>query len=168
MSQKAVSDALGAIKSDKHSQTALSNIDLNTLQGEGYVGWYYAGGGNNCANRPAGVDVFGLEVGRSAFGYYFQVLTSIGNSRFIRTYGSSWTAWKKLAITDDIPTKVSQLTNDSDFATVSQVNAKYTKPSGGIPKSDLASSVQTSLGKADTAFQGSMELQGTTLYITLP
>lgn len=40
-----------------------------------------------------------------------------------------------------------------DLATTSQVNAKYTKPSGGIPKTDLASSVQTSLGKADTALQ---------------
>ena len=32
-------------------------------------------------------------------------------------------------------------------------NAKYAKPSGGIPKTDLASAVQTSLGKADTALQ---------------
>ncbi len=32
-------------------------------------------------------------------------------------------------------------------------NGKYSKPSGGIPKSDLASTVQTSLGKADTALQ---------------
>ena len=38
-----------------------------------------------------------------------------------------------------------------DLATTSQVNAKYTKPSGGIPKTDLASDVQTSLGKADNA-----------------
>jgi hypothetical protein len=29
----------------------------------------------------------------------------------------------------------------------------YSKPSGGIPKSDLASAVQTSLGKADTSLQ---------------
>lgn len=29
----------------------------------------------------------------------------------------------------------------------------YSKPSGGIPASDLASAVQTSLGKADTAYQ---------------
>ncbi len=29
----------------------------------------------------------------------------------------------------------------------------YSKPSGGIPKNDLASDVQTSLGKADTALQ---------------
>jgi hypothetical protein len=31
----------------------------------------------------------------------------------------------------------------------------YSKPSGGIPKSDLAQAVQTSLGKADTAVQPS-------------
>jgi len=34
-------------------------------------------------------------------------------------------------------------------------NAKYDKPSGGVPKTDLASAVQTSLGKADTALQDS-------------
>ena len=32
-------------------------------------------------------------------------------------------------------------------------DAKYSKPSGGIPKTDLASAVQTSLGKADSALQ---------------
>ena len=36
---------------------------------------------------------------------------------------------------------------------VAEVAAKYVKPAGGIPKSDLASAVQTSLGKADTAVQ---------------
>lgn len=35
----------------------------------------------------------------------------------------------------------------------STADAKYTKPTGGIPKTDLASAVQTSLGKADTALQ---------------
>lgn len=33
------------------------------------------------------------------------------------------------------------------------LNGKYVKPSGGIPATDLASAVQTSLGKADTALQ---------------
>ncbi len=33
------------------------------------------------------------------------------------------------------------------------INSKYTKPTGGIPETDLASDVQTSLGKADTALQ---------------
>ena len=35
----------------------------------------------------------------------------------------------------------------------SYADAKYSKPSGGIPKTDLASDVQTSLGKADSALQ---------------
>jgi hypothetical protein len=44
---------------------------------------------------------------------------------------------------------------DSDIASASTWNAKgtYSKPSGGIPASDLASAVQTSLDKADTAYQ---------------
>lgn len=39
-------------------------------------------------------------------------------------------------------------------------NGKYNKPSGGIPKTDLASSVQTSLGKADTALQEHQDISG--------
>lgn len=39
-------------------------------------------------------------------------------------------------------------------------DAKYTKPSGGIPKTDLASAVQTSLGKADTALQTHQDISG--------
>lgn len=35
----------------------------------------------------------------------------------------------------------------------SALNGKYAKPSSGIPKTDLASEVQTSLGKADSALQ---------------
>ena len=36
-------------------------------------------------------------------------------------------------------------------------SGKYSKPSGGIPSTDLASAVQTSLGKADTALQSFTE-----------
>ena len=35
------------------------------------------------------------------------------------------------------------------------LGGKYTKPTGGIPKTDLSSSVQASLGKADTSLQSS-------------
>ncbi|WP_297931192.1 hypothetical protein [uncultured Coprobacter sp.] len=41
----------------------------------------------------------------------------------------------------------------ASYATKTEVGAKYTKPSTGIPKSDLASAVQTSLNKADSALQ---------------
>ena len=39
-------------------------------------------------------------------------------------------------------------------------NGKYAKPSSGIPKTDLASAVQTSLGKADTALQSHQDISG--------
>lgn len=75
-----------------------------------------------------------------------------------------------------IPTKVSDLSNDSGFISsesdpiysasaasgisssdITSWNGKYTKPSSGIPNTDLASAVQTSLGKADTALQSFTE-----------
>lgn len=50
-----------------------------------------------------------------------------------------------------------------DFATEQQgrlADTAYQKPSKGIPASDLASSVQTSLGKADTALQEHQDISG--------
>lgn len=48
------------------------------------------------------------------------------------------------------------LNNEGDFATkvTNQIAAKYTKPTDGIPKTDLHSDVQNSLNKADSAVQG--------------
>lgn len=43
----------------------------------------------------------------------------------------------------------------------SKLDEKYVKPSGGIPATDLASAVQTSLGKADTALQSFTETDPT-------
>ena len=47
------------------------------------------------------------------------------------------------------------------------ISQKYEKPSGGIPASDLASAVQTSLGKADTALQSApvedVQIEGTSI-----
>ncbi len=44
-------------------------------------------------------------------------------------------------------------------------SAKYDKPTGGIPKSDLASSVQTSLNKADTALQEHQDISALTNHV---
>lgn len=240
MSQDAITKSLAGLTPSKHGSNQLTNQDLNDISGAKFVGWYYAGGGNSCANKPSGVNAFGLELIQTASGYFMQILSSAdenANRRYVRTSGSTWTAWAKLAETDEIPTSIDglgggeltspltasggdgatahkiildhsrsgQITDEatstlvgfltnntsefslggssyeinlrgknarptykgSDLALKSDSDAKYTKPSGGIPKSDLASAVQTSLGKADTAFQGSMRLDGTTLYITL-
>lgn len=53
----------------------------------------------------------------------------------------------------------------SDFADVNhthtEITAKYEKPSTGIPKTDLSSDVQASLGKADSALQSFTETDPT-------
>ena len=62
---------------------------------------------------------------------------------------------------------VSDLIDDTNsgnkFVTTSEKqtwNNKYDKPNAGIPKTDLASSVQTSLDKADTALQQHQDISG--------
>lgn len=55
----------------------------------------------------------------------------------------------------EIPSAVTE-TTVSDWGFTKNTGT-YSKPSSGIPKSDLASAVQTSLGKADTALQSYTE-----------
>ena len=79
---------------------------------------------------------------------------SINNVTLI---GNKTAAQLGLAAASDIPTVPVQSVNGKTGAVVlsaSDVGAgTYSKPSGGIPKTDLATAVQTSLGKADTALQ---------------
>lgn len=48
----------------------------------------------------------------------------------------------------------------ADGSVDSTAYGTYSKPSGGIPKTDLASAVQTSLDKADTALQSHQDISG--------
>jgi hypothetical protein len=50
-----------------------------------------------------------------------------------------------------VPPVTVTVNDAADTITIS--STAYSKPSGGIPKTDLAAVVQTSLGKADTALQ---------------
>lgn len=58
---------------------------------------------------------------------------------------------------------VDDTNNTNKFVTTNEKtawNGKYNKPSGGIPSTDLASAIQTSLGKADTALQSHQDISG--------
>ena len=68
-------------------------------------------------------------------------------------------------VTITIPTALSSLDADSAHRLVTDTqitgwNGKYALPQGGIPKTDLASAVQSSLDKADTALQSHQSLSG--------
>ena len=73
-------------------------------------------------------------------------------------YGYTDGAWTALmtygnGITVDNATSTTSTNPVQNKIITAAVNKKYTKPSTGIPKTDLASAVKTSLGKADTAYQ---------------
>lgn len=71
--------------------------DLDQMRTQQWEGRWYAGGGNGIAHRPAGVDAFGLDVSRTAQGYWTQILTpanTLTNTQWMRTWTSAaWTAW---------------------------------------------------------------------------
>lgn len=66
---------------------------------------------------------------------------------FILNNGVEYTAGENVSISDNNVVSVN-------------LSSKYTKPSAGIPKTDLAAAVQTSLGKADTALQSHQNISG--------
>ena len=109
---------------------------------------------------------------------YFVPKTTAGTNDVYDEYIYVSNAWEHIGSTDidlsgyqtkiDSTNKLSSdlvddTNNNNKFVTSSEKttwSAKYTKPSGGIPKTDLASAVQTSLGKADTALQEHQDISG--------
>ena len=79
------------------------------------------------------------------------VLSVQRNGKSVGTFSAN--AAKDTTVNISVPEKVSELENDAGYGT-------YTKPTTGIPKSDLASGVQVSLGKADTALQKHQDISG--------
>ena len=79
------------------------------------------------------------------------VLSVQCNGKSVGTFSAN--AAENASINIPVPEKVAELENDAGYGT-------YTKPSTGIPKSDLASGVQASLGKADTALQKHQDISG--------
>lgn len=102
-----------------------------------------------------------------------------GSEMLVQYRGESSASLNLANYIPDVPTKTSELENDSGFyvlpsggipksdlasgvqSSLGLADTAYQKPTGGIPKSDLASAVQTSLGKADTALQSYTETDPT-------
>ena len=91
-----------------------------------------------------------------------QIMPSGGTAGQVLTKTANGTAWQTPSAggsVDSVNGQTGTVVLDADdvgalpdTTTAADLGA-YVKPSGGIPKTDLASDVQTSLGKADTALQ---------------
>lgn len=109
---------------------------------------------------------------------YLVPKTTAGTNDVYDEYVYVSNAWEHIGSTDidlsGYQTKIdsshklsSDLVDDANsgnkFVTSSEKqtwNNKYDKPNSGIPKTDLASAVQTSLDKADTALQSHQDISG--------
>lgn len=146
----------------------IADADLN-----GYTanGWYL--GGSNAVNG-VGFGRFVLAVSSAGAGYVHQRMLGLTGDILSGEWtrfqtggpGSAWSGWVKVT---DIAGAVDSTARTRANAAVRTVNSTapdangnvvvtvsgggYIKPTNGIPKSDLESAVQTSLGKADTALQ---------------
>lgn len=79
----------------------------------------------------------------------FDTLVSGDTTAAIKTFNEVIAFLDGLEDTEDLASIIASIEQ--------QIAAKYIKPSTGIPKSDLASAVQVSLDKADTALQSYTE-----------
>lgn len=107
--------------------------------------------GQNVQGTESTIGFDGLQAQEVDFNGDDFVVTK-GNAFEVSLAPSGVTAGLYNNVTVDSKGRVTAGSN-KDYATTAQVNAKYTKPESGIPKSDLAEDVKTSLGKADTALQ---------------
>jgi hypothetical protein len=145
-----ITDANGAHSFDVMDGQGGSGGSSNVLGGYnvGIELWSSVGGDSGYIVDVS--DVPGVQVNDWIVGGYLNGLAMFRVEGFDSgdPYGTSLVILRNVAV----PTKTSELTNDSGF---------YVKPSSGIPKSDLASAVQTSLGKADSALQSFTETDPT-------
>ena len=147
-------------------QTAVSNGNTVILKENDYDGrsLYYSLSGTSMQSmgnynsftfiRTSGSYVYTFEIkNNNSITFNSRVIGTITDVQF---NGTSATVSSGIAsITANIPTEVTESTVSGWGFTKN--TGTYSKPSGGIPATDLASSVQTSLGKADTALQSFTE-----------
>ena len=107
----------------------------------------------------------------NALSYYrwvSNVWSYVGSEGPFYTKGEADTLYNAKQNTIDSSHKLqSDLVDDTNqtnkFTTANEKetwNGKYDKPSGGIPKTDMSTDVQTSLGKADSAIQQHQDISG--------
>ena len=105
-------------------------------------------------------DYFYIATSVGTYTNFGDITVSAGELAFVKKEDSSWVKYSW-----DISSLLSGKQDTiSDLATIrsgaSAGATAYQKPQNGIPKTDLASDVQTSLGKADTAIQEHQDISG--------
>lgn len=151
----------------------LTNQDLNDYKSNS-VQFLYGVGSNTVANKPSGVDAFGVYAYRSAQGFYTQELVDTNGTKYLRIFGStSWTAWKTIVDSSNV---AGYKVNNAGYAdSAGSANAVAwgnvsDKPSTYPPSSHTHTKAQVGLGNVANLDQSkaikSITRSGTTFTAT--
>ena len=125
---------LHSLKPINKSVELSGDNDLNSYGSVDKCGWYYAGGANTVANKPSGVDYFGMFVMRTAFDVIAQILYDNNKKIWTRSrINSSWSSWTALVRTTDTiasATNATKATQDSAGQTINTTYVKSVTASG--------------------------------------
>ena len=131
-------------------ETVLTNEDLDTYTYSNYSGrTYSAGGGNTVANKPEGVDSFGLLVLRSAGGYTTHLAVN-GANLFTRYHNSTtWSDWYKFAFV------TSNVASATKLQTARTINGTSFDGTANITTANWGTARNFTIGAATKSVNGS-------------
>lgn len=125
---------LHSLKAINKSVELTNSDNLNSYGSVDKCGWYHAGDGNTVANKPSGVDHFGMFVMRTASGVITQILYDNNEKIWTRSrVNSSWSSWTALVRTTDTianTTNATKATQDSAGQTINTTYVKSVTASG--------------------------------------
>lgn len=125
---------LHSLKAINKSVELTNSDNLNSYGSVDKCGWYHAVGDNTVANKPSGVDYFGMFVMRTASGVIAQILYDNNKKIWTRSFvGSSWSSWTALVRTTDTianATNATKATQDSAGQTINTTYVKSVTASG--------------------------------------
>jgi hypothetical protein len=140
------------------SQKLVDTQDLNAVAGD--VRFCYSGNGNTCANKPKGVDSFGMFVFQSAQGKWTQLLygsdTILYSRHYIGDNGVPWSPWKEVGYIPDDSITFGKLADNavitSKISTGAVTSAKIAD--GTIVAGDIADSTITGAKMVNSTITG--------------
>lgn len=125
---------LHSLKAINKSVELTNSDNLNSYGSVDKFGWYHAVGGNTVANKPSGVNYFGMFVMRTALGVITQILYDNNEKIWTRSFSSnrwsSWTALVRTTDTIDNATNATKATQDSAGQTINTTYVKSITASG--------------------------------------
>lgn len=125
---------LHSLKAINKSVELTNSDNLNSYGSVDKCGWYHAVDNNTVANKPSGVDYFGMFVMRTASGVITQILYDNNKKIWTRSFvGSSWSSWTALVRTTDTianATNATKATQDSAGQTINTTYVKSVTASG--------------------------------------